>query len=122
MTSTLFYFWMCWWLVLFAVAGLKVALRTTWQGGFAVALVVFGIVYEILIRSNFVTNYPLSMGWSEGSRYYYASLFFSKQIYGEAFPLSTLHPTRYLLQSFPFLFPNLGLFPIEEPTVKPIAI
>jgi hypothetical protein len=24
--------------------------------------------------------------------------------------LSTLHPTRYLLQSFPFLFPSLGLF------------
>jgi hypothetical protein len=50
------------------------------------------------------------MGWSEGSRYYYASLFFSRQIYGESFPLPTLHPTRYLLQSFPFLFPRLGLF------------
>ncbi|HEY5730065.1 MAG TPA: hypothetical protein VIS72_08440, partial [Anaerolineales bacterium] len=41
---------------------------------------------------------------------YYASLFFSGQIYGESFPLSTLHPTRYLLQSFPFLFTSLGIF------------
>jgi hypothetical protein len=71
---------------------------------------VLGIAFEIMVRFNSVTDYPLSMGWSEGSRYYYASLFFSKQIYGDSFPLSALHPTRYLLQSFPFLFPSLGLF------------
>ena len=67
------------------------------------------MAYEILLRYNVVTSYPLSMGWSEGSRYYYASLYFSKWIYGETFPLSTLHPTRYLLQSVPFLIPDLGL-------------
>ena len=106
----LFYDWMCWWLTLLAMAALKVALHTTWQGGFASALVLFGLTYEIAIRFNAVTDYPLSLGWSEGSRYYYASLFFSKWIYGAEFPLSTLHPTRYLLQSLPFLFPSLGLF------------
>jgi len=106
----LIYYWLCWWLILFAATVLKVALQTSWVGGFASALVLLGFVYEILIRFNVVTHYPLSMGWSEGSRYYYASLFFSKQIYGNTFPLSTLHPTRYLLQSFPFLFPNLDLF------------
>jgi hypothetical protein len=106
----LFYYWICWWLILLAMASLKVAMQTSWLGGFATALVFLGITYEILVRFNFVTDYPLSMGWSEGSRYYYASLFFSKQIYGESFPLPTLHPTRYLLQSFPFLFPSLGLF------------
>jgi hypothetical protein len=106
----LFYYWMCWWLVLLAMTTLKVALRITWQGGFATALVLLGMAYEIFIRFGVVTDYPLSMAWSEGSRYYYASLFFSKQVYGESFPLPTLHPTRYLLQSFPFLFPGLGLF------------
>jgi len=105
-----FYYWMCWWVILLAMTALKVALRTSWQGGFAVALVLLGLTYEVAVRFNAVTNYPLSLGWSEGSRYYYASLFFSKWIYGESFPLSTLHPTRYLLQSIPFLFPNLGLF------------
>jgi hypothetical protein len=104
------YYWMCWWMVWLAGIALKAALRTTWIGGFASALVVLGIAFEIMVRFNSVTDYPLSMGWSEGSRYYYASLFFSKQIYGDVFPLSTLHPTRYLLQSFPFLFPGLGLF------------
>jgi len=106
----LFYYWMCWWLILLAMTALKIALNTTWQGGFASALVLLGVAYEAATRFNAVTNYPLSMGWSEGSRYYYASLFFSKWIYGEQFPLATLHPTRYLLQSFPFLFPSLGLF------------
>ena len=106
----LFYYWMCWWAILLAVTALKAALQTSWVGAFAAVLVLLGIAYEISVRFNYVTTYPLSMGWSEGSRYYYASLFFSKQIYGETFPLPTLHPTRYLLQSFPFLFPNLGLF------------
>lgn len=103
------YYWICWWLVLLAMASLKVAFRTTWQAGFAGATVILGLTYEVLVRFNSVTTYPLSMGWSEGSRFYYASLYFSKWIYGESLPLSTLHPTRYLLQSIPFLIPSLGL-------------
>ncbi|HJS19827.1 MAG TPA: hypothetical protein VJ785_13855 [Anaerolineales bacterium] len=103
------YYWMCWWLVLFAMTALKIAFKTSWQAGFACATVILGVAYEVLIRFNLVTTYPLSMGWSEGSRYYYGSLYFSNWIYGETFPLSTLHPTRYLLQSIPFLIPSLGI-------------
>jgi hypothetical protein len=84
-------------------------LNTTWQAGFACATILLGVTYEVVLRFNVVTTYPLSMGWSEGSRYYYASLFFSKWVYGESVPLSVLHPTRYLLQSIPFLIPSLGL-------------
>jgi hypothetical protein len=104
------YYWICWWLILLAMTALKAVLQTTWQGGFALALILLGLVFEIFFRYSYVTDYPLSLGWSEGSRYYYASLFLSKWVYGESFPLSTLHPTRYLLQSFPFLFPSLGLY------------
>ena len=106
----LFYYWMCWWMILLVSAALKIAFRINWQGGFAAALVLLGIAFEIFFRYGYVTDYPLSLGWSEGSRYYYASLFFSKWVYGETFPLPTLHPTRYLLQSFPFLFPSLGIY------------
>ncbi len=56
-----------------------------------------------------VTTYPFSLGWSETSRYYFASLFFSKRIYGMALPPPVLHPSRYLLQSIPFLIPGAGL-------------
>jgi hypothetical protein len=106
---SLAYYWSCWYLVLLAMLALKVALRTTWPVGLITALVWLGVTYEILGRFNAVTTYPLSMGWSEGSRYYYASLYFSKWVYGEAFPLPTLHPSRYLLQSIPFLIPGLSI-------------
>ncbi|MFZ5885519.1 MAG: hypothetical protein ACOYYI_17270 [Chloroflexota bacterium] len=106
----LLYYWACLWLVLLAMTALKAAFRTTWLGGFTAALILLGLAYEIHYRYSYVSDYPFSLGWSEGSRYYYASLWFSKLVYGETFPLSTLHPTRYLLQSFPFLSPSLGIF------------
>jgi hypothetical protein len=105
---SIIYYWMCWYALLLAMVAVKVALKTSWQVGFA-ALILLGVTYEILIRFNAVTTYPLSMGWSEGSRYYYASLYLSKWIYGESIPLSTLHPSRYLLQSIPFLIPGLSI-------------
>ncbi|MGB8984292.1 MAG: hypothetical protein WCC12_20670 [Anaerolineales bacterium] len=103
------YYWMCWYVLLLAMGALKVALKTSWQAGFLTAVVLLGVTYEVLVRFNAVTAYPLSMGWSEGSRYYYASLYFSESIYGETFPLTTLHPSRYLLQSLPFLIPSLDV-------------
>jgi hypothetical protein len=69
----------------------------------------FAVIYRIAIFLAGISDYPFSLGWSEASRYYYASLFFSKSIYGVDAPPSVLHPTRYLLQSIPFLFPQLEL-------------
>ena len=57
-----------------------------------------------------VSTYPLSLGWSETSRYYNASLFFAPRIYGQPVPLPVLHPSRYLMQSVPFLFGDLPLW------------
>jgi hypothetical protein len=57
-----------------------------------------------------VQTYPLTMGWSETTWLYDASLFFSQRIYGFRVPLSTLHPSRYLLQSVPYLIPGLALW------------
>ena len=109
MLLTIIYYWLCWYALLLAMAAMKAALHSSWQVGFISALILLGVVYEILLRFNAVTAYPLSMGWSEGSRYYYASLYFSRSLYGEAVSLSTLHPSRYLLQSIPFLIPGLDI-------------
>lgn len=106
--SYLFY-WMCWWFILLAMLALKVARKTSWPVAFISVLTIAGVAYEIWIRFGLVTTYPLSMGWSEGSRYFYASLYFSRSLYGESLPLSTLHPTRYFLQSIPFLIPGLDI-------------
>lgn len=70
---------------------------------FLLLLLVGGVLYKIGTFVPDVQSAPFSLGWSEGSRYFNASLFFSSKIYGERFPLPVLHPSRYLLQSIPFL-------------------
>jgi hypothetical protein len=69
-----------------------------------------GVVYRIAVFFPDLSGYPFSLGWSEASRYYYASLFYSERIYGVQISPSVLHPTRYLLQSIPFLFPGSALW------------
>jgi hypothetical protein len=107
--TTIVFYWLVWWLVLAAAGALKLAFKTSWAAGFACALVTLGVVFEIFMRFHLVTTYPFSMGWSESSRFYYGSLYFAQSIYGMQVALSTLHPSRYLLQAFPFIFPGLGL-------------
>jgi hypothetical protein len=89
--------------------------RLTWpQYGWGTALLVTSLGYTAAYKlASFipdVSSYPFSLGWSEGSRYYYASLWLSRHIYGLSVPPSVLHPTRYLLQVFPFLIPGASLW------------
>lgn len=56
-----------------------------------------------------IDNNPLSATWSEGNVLYYATSFFSKRIYGERIGLPIINPGRALLQSFPFLIPDLPI-------------
>ncbi len=70
---------------------------------FLLLLVAGGVLYKIGSFVPDVQRAPFSLGWSEGSRYFNASIFFGSSIYGENFPLPVLHPSRYLLQSLPFL-------------------
>jgi hypothetical protein len=103
-------------LVLFCILSLGGAwiFRRGWtQHGWVTALLVtilgYGVVYKLASFIPDVSSYPFSLSWSEASRYYYASLWFSKQIYGISQPLSILHPSRYLLQSIPFIIPHSSL-------------
>jgi hypothetical protein len=75
---------------------------------FAAVAVAFGIQAGLFLPD--VSSYPFSFGWSESSRYYFASLFFSKQVYGMQVPLPVQHPSRYLLQSLPFLIPGTTIW------------
>ncbi len=69
---------------------------------FAIILLAFGVLYRSFAFLNEIQTSPFSLGWSEGSRYYNASLFASRQIYGEKLPWPVLHPSRYLMQAVPF--------------------
>ena len=74
------------------------------------SLLAGGAIYLASTYLPGISNYPLSLGWSEASRYYYASLFASERLYGIGVPPSVLHPSRYLLQAIPFLLPNSGIW------------
>jgi hypothetical protein len=67
-------------------------------------------VYQTALFLNPVRDFPFSIGWSEASRYYYASLFFDQKLYGLDLSPSVLHPTRYLMQSLPFLLEGIPLW------------
>lgn len=89
--------------------------RRTWsQQGWGTALLVttlgYASTYKLASFIPDVSSYPFSLGWSEGSRYYYASLWLSRQLYGLSVPPSVLHPTRYLMQGLPFLVPGASLW------------
>ncbi len=76
----------------------------------ATAALAYGAVYRLATFYPDLSTYPLSMGWSETSRYYYGSLFLGESIYGVATAPSVLHPSRYLLQAIPFLLPDSPLW------------
>ncbi len=73
------------------------------EKGFLASLLIAAVLYRISLFIPDMQSTPFSLGWSEGSRYSNAALFFSKSLFGIQYPLPVLHPARYLLQSFPFL-------------------
>lgn len=70
----------------------------------AFSALTFGTLYLFGLFFADISTHPFTLGWSEASRYYYASLFFSERVYGTHVNPTVLHPTRYLLQSVPFAF------------------
>ena len=69
---------------------------------FAKCLLVFGVLHRVAAFVPEIQSGPFALGWSEGSRFYNASLFASEGIYGSRLPLPVLHPSRYLMQALPF--------------------
>ena len=108
--TTILFYWLLWWFLLAGSWLMMIALRSSWEKSFGVFLVLSGVSYEVYTRFQGVNFYPFSLGWSEASRYYYASLFVAEKLYGSDLPLSILHPSRYLLQSLPFFFAENSLF------------
>ncbi len=84
--------------------------RGSWAACLLASALLNGFVYKLAAYIPEISTYPFSLGWSEASRFYYASLFFSERIYGVDVPPSVLHPTRYLLQAIPFITPNAPLW------------
>ncbi len=84
--------------------------QISWIGALATSVLTAAFIYRVLAYVPDLSTHPLSLGWSEASRYYYASLYFSNRIYGIAVPPTVLHPTRYLMQAVPFLIPDSSIW------------
>lgn len=78
--------------------------------GFVFSVLLVGFVLDVVFIFNSVSDYPLSLGWSETSRYYWASLFWAEKVYGFDLPWTVYHPSRYMLQSIPFILPGSSLW------------
>ncbi|QYK51265.1 MAG: hypothetical protein KF701_01930 [Anaerolineales bacterium] len=90
-------------------------LLAVWRGGnwlrhLPLAALYLAAWYCAASFLNLVSTYPFSLEWSEVSRFYQASFYFSEQVYGLRLPLPITHPTRYLLQSVPFLWAESPLW------------
>lgn len=92
-------------------AGVLAAWRGgSWRSQVLVAAAYLAAWYCAASFLNLVSDYPFSLEWSEVSRFYQASFYFSEQVYGIKLPLPVTHPTRYLLQSAPFLWSEAPLW------------
>jgi hypothetical protein len=81
-----------------------------WKIALAISALVLAAIFRGMIYITDISASPFSLSWSEGSRYYYGSLFFSKSLYGLNLPLSPWHPSRYMLLSLPFFIPGLPIW------------
>jgi len=99
-----------WLTVLIALLWGRAFPNTRWLNALAIALLWMGFSYRLFQFLPDISRYPFSLGWSEASRYYYASLFYSEELYGFRISPSTLHPTRYWMQSLPFMVGALPLW------------
>lgn len=82
----------------------------SWTELLVASLLLTALGYRIAAFLPDISTHPFTLGWSEASRYYYASLYFSDQVYGLRVPPTVLHPSRYLLQAVPFLIPDSPLW------------
>ena len=68
-------------------------------------IVIFQTMLHLLVTQlSYITPYPFAMGWSETSRYYYPSLFLSKEFFRIRLAWPILHPSLHLLLLPPYFF------------------
>ncbi len=102
--------WVFLWASLVQTFGLKMMSGLKWYPLFAAAILLQGLIYQVYGFIADISDYPFSIGYSEASRHYYASLFYARSLYDVQVPYPFLHPSRYLLMSLPFLFEGLPLW------------
>ncbi len=100
-----------WLAVLLGIVCVKIFWRrSSWQSAFLVSFLSNLVFFCLVLDFAQVNNDPFAQGWSDMSRVYGASLFFSQRLYGQWFPLPALHPTWHMLLTAPYFFGNLPIW------------
>jgi len=81
-----------------------------WGVSLLTAALTIGYAYLIAGFIPQISTYPFSLGWSETSRFYHASLWLDKWVYGIDLPLPHRDFSRYFMQAVPFLLPHSHLW------------
>lgn len=102
--------WLFGHIALFGVLILKAGNHIELKYSFIVTFSGYGLILWMMNHLPRITSYPLTIGWSEASRYYYASLLLPQRVYSASIPLSSFLPARYLMQAIPFIIPTLPVW------------
>lgn len=94
-----------WFLSLLGAAGLLIwHSRVSFVGAWVVTVLFQALIHRAAMELPEITNYPFSMGWSETTRFYLASLFVSKEVYGRQLALPIINPSLHMLLIPPYWF------------------
>jgi len=78
--------------------------QVAFAGGLVVTALFQAIIHRIAMEFPEITNYPFALGWSETTRFYLASLFVSKEVYGQQLALPIINPSLHILLVPPYWF------------------
>lgn len=92
-----------WSLTLIGAVGLSIwHRRVSFTAAWVVTALLQAIIHRLAMELPDITNYPFSLGWSETTRYYLASLFVSKEVYAQQLALPIINPSLHMLLIPPY--------------------
>lgn len=77
---------------------------------FLFSILLLSSLYQLITNYQLLSLSPFSRGWSEGTRYYHASLLLSERYYGLSLPPFYQDLSRYIVETVPLLLPNPSLW------------
>ncbi len=100
-----------WWAALAGMACARAAWpQISWPAALGLSSLLLASAYRGASYAPAISASPFSLGWSEATRFYDASLFFARRIYGEPLPLPILHPSLHALLALPFALGDLPIW------------
>ncbi len=77
---------------------------------FLLSFLLLSSLYQLITNYQLLSLSPFSRGWSEGTRFYHASLLLSERYYGLSLSPFYQDLSRYILESIPLLLPQPSLW------------